>query len=61
VLVPFDKSKVKVPINPEKKAYLGFLICLGFLGFLGSTYPSFAGFACLATLAIFAAGSEKTS
>jgi predicted histone-like DNA-binding protein len=58
VFVPFRKSKVKAPVGPKKKRYLGLLAFLGFLGFLASANPGFAGFACLAILSGFATGQN---
>ncbi|MCK4436787.1 hypothetical protein KAU86_02445 [bacterium] len=42
IFIPFDKSKIKAPINPKRKGLLGALGFLGFLGFLGNPYPQLA-------------------
>ncbi len=51
VFIPFDKTRVKVPVNPQRKGYLGALGFLGCLGFLGSPNPDMAMLALMAALA----------
>jgi hypothetical protein len=51
VFIPFDKAKVRVPVNPCKKGYLGFLGFLGCLAFLGGPNPDMAILAALAIMA----------
>lgn len=61
VLIPFDKARVKVAIDPQKKKYLGFLVCLGFLAFLGNSNPDLAINAVFAAIAATAVQSVKTA
>ena len=51
VFIPFDKAKVKVPVNPCHKVYLGFLSFLGCLAFLGGPDPDMAILAVMAAMA----------
>ncbi|MFC1760630.1 hypothetical protein ACFL6U_00950 [Planctomycetota bacterium] len=50
VLIPFDASKVKAPIDPRRKRYLAALGFLGFLGLLWSPNPADGQLAFLAFL-----------
>jgi hypothetical protein len=59
VFIPFDKAKVKVPVNPRRRGYLGVLGFLGCLGFLGSANPDMAGLAGLAAMALLAGMSTQ--
>jgi len=49
-LVPFDKSRVRRPIDPRGRIHLGFLGMLFFLGFLWTDHPEMAMLACMAAL-----------
>jgi len=51
VFIPFDKARVRVPVNPCNKVYLGFLGFLGCLAFLGGPNPDMAMLAVMAALA----------
>ena len=51
VFIPFDKTRVKVPVNPHKKGYLVYLAFLGCLAFLGSVNQDMAILAAMAALA----------
>jgi hypothetical protein len=59
VFVPFDKSKVKVPIDPKRKRYLACLGFLAFLGFLASSNPQIAIVAFMAIASNLAVDSQK--
>jgi hypothetical protein len=59
VFIPFDKARVKVAVDPQKKKYLGFLVCLGFLSFLGNSNPDLAINAVFASMAGMAVQSVK--
>ncbi len=61
VFIPFDKARVKVAIDPQKKSYLGFLVFLGFLSFLGGSDPDLAINAVFAATAVMAGRSVKTA
>ncbi len=61
VFIPFDKARVKVAIDPQKRKYLGFLMFLGFLSFLGSSNPDLAVNAVFAAAAALAGQSVKTA
>ena len=61
VLVPMDRTRVKVPVDAKKKPFLGFLVFLVFLVFLWSDHPGFAGLACMAAWSILAAGQKQST
>lgn len=51
VFIPFDKAKVKVPVNHRRKSYLGYLAFLSCLAFLGTANPDMAILTAMAVLA----------
>jgi len=61
VFIPFDKARVKVAIDPQKKKYLGFLAFLGCLSFLGNSNPGLAINAVFAAVAATAVRSVKAA
>jgi len=64
VLIPFDKARLKVAIDPRKKKYLAFLAFLGLLSFLGNSNPDIAinaVFASVAAMALHAGRQSPTS
>ena len=60
VFIPFDKAKLKAPILPEKKRFLGALGFLGFLGALGGPHPYLASLAFLVFLSFGAIDTRGT-
>ena len=61
VLIPFEKSRVKKPVDPKRRGYLGFLGMLAFLGFLWSDHLELAMLAGVAIWASVAVGRGKSA